>query len=498
MNGIAERIRNHAQEAEQSWGSAYGRFGKVLQRRNLHRGAEIGVAFGGHSESILQFSSVEKLYGIDPYKHDPNYIDAMNLPQEEFDELFLFTTTRLSKFGDRYEHIRKPSKLAVEEISGQLDFVYIDVDHSYTGALEDICVWFNKVRDGGIIGGHDYDHPDLLGVKQAVDRYFSRFGWQIHTEGETVWWVEKQKINISFIIPAYNCETTLEESVNSIYDGNMSEGDEIIIVNDASSDNTQEVIEKLRKNRPEIRTYQHSFNKGGGAARNTAIENTKHPIIFCLDSDNILESNSVSNLLNSYILSDNDIVTFGEVNYFNSKDHKNSHHRWIYKKGIISLSDYLSGTISPGSSGNYLYSKKSWMDAGRYPEYCFMDTWGFGLFQLANGSKMYTLPNTYYYHRIGHDSYWIRESTKRNTSLIVLQLLIPFLNRIDEKDIDYIMGRKNRYKWFDHLAEHPLQIDDMPLGNNGYEEYSKTPVLEKKQSSLKRMARKIFRIINNK
>ena len=43
---------------------------------------------------------------------------------------------------------------------------------------------------------------------------------------------------ISFIIPAYNCADTLVESIESIFDGNFEDGDEVIIVNDASTDKT--------------------------------------------------------------------------------------------------------------------------------------------------------------------------------------------------------------------------------------------------------------------
>jgi len=483
LTTLAENIRNHALEAENSWGEAYGRFGKVLQSRNLHVGAEIGVDFGGHSESILKYPAVTKLYGIDPYQHDPNYIDSMNLPQDEFDELYRFTTTRLSKFGDRYQHVRKPSQAAVNDIPDKLDFVYIDADHSYEGVFKDICTWFDKVRDGGVVGGHDYEHPDLIEVKQAVDDFFSRLDWEVHTEGGMVWWVEKQKIQVSFIIPAFNCAKTLEESVNSIYDGNLIEGDEIVIVNDGSTDSTKELLQTLSHKHPEIKVFEHKFNKGGGAARNTAIENTAFPLIFCLDSDNILEKGIVNKLRSFIASTGTDIATFAEVRYFNTEDHNLVHHKWIYKQGEITLSDYLAGSISPGSSGNYMFTKNSWIQAGRYPEFCFMDTWGFGFRQLAAGLKMTTMPDSYYFHRIGHESYWVRGSREQNTSLVVLQLIIPILDRIESQDVNYIMSRRGRYTWFDNLSNRPLHFVESPIGKNGRIDYSENPESAKKRIS---------------
>jgi hypothetical protein len=212
----------------------------------------------------------------------------MNVSQEDFDELYKFTTSRLSMFGDRYRHLRMYSHDALREIGGAIDFVYIDADHSYEGVHRDLCTWYEKVRNGGIIGGHDYGHVNFPGVARAIDEFFGRLGWKIRTEGEGVWWVEKTSVPISFFIPAYNCAATIEQSVDSIFTNNFSDGDELIIVNDGSSDETDEVLQRLARERNGIRVLQHQRNKGGAAARNNAVEASRHSILFCLDADNLL------------------------------------------------------------------------------------------------------------------------------------------------------------------------------------------------------------------
>ena len=58
---------------------------------------------------------------------------------------------------------------------------------------------------------------------------------------------QDEKNNISFIMPAYNCADTIEESVDSIFNGNFTDGDELIIVNDGSTDNTEKVLDKSFK-----------------------------------------------------------------------------------------------------------------------------------------------------------------------------------------------------------------------------------------------------------
>ena len=62
-----------------------------------------------------------------------------------------------------------------------IDFLFIDGDHRYEGIKKDLQLWFPKIKNGGIIAGHDYEEPSC-GVKRAVDEYFG-FGAQSYTGG---------------------------------------------------------------------------------------------------------------------------------------------------------------------------------------------------------------------------------------------------------------------------------------------------------------------------
>jgi len=193
---------------------------------------------------------------------------------------------------------------------------------------------------------------------------------------------------ISFVIPAYNCADTLEESVESIFNGNFEDGDEVIIVNDASTDNTESVIDKLKSKHPLIVTINNSENKGCPASRNVGIRATKNSLIFNLDSDNILVHNSIPKLKKYLIEQAAEVAAFGEYHYFIDNTAKITH-KWICKPGTMSLADFLSGHINPGPGGNFLYTKKSWDKIGGYWEYGsgLHEAWGFTLKQLANGAK---------------------------------------------------------------------------------------------------------------
>ena len=270
-----------------------------------------------------------------------------------------------------------------------------------------------------------------------------------------------KKRNISFIIPAYNCAKFLPDTINSIFNGNFTAGDEVIIVDDASTDKTLKIAQKLRRKYPAIRIFQHHYNKGSAAAgRNTGIDNSKNELIFCLDADNILCPNSIPKLKQFIISKKAEAAAFGELHFF-EKNIQNVTHKWIYK-GKITLYDVINNTtVTPCASGNYLFTRNSWLKAGRYNEstsIVALDSWAFGFNQLAIGAKMITLPNTFYYHRYGYDSTYVREIKKINPSLVALQVIIPYLHLIDKKDIEYILSDKNRYSWFENTSKHPIKL----------------------------------------
>lgn len=197
-------IEHHAEQAQAGWSPAYGLFARILRERELRTGAEIGVAFGGHSESILKETSVEALYGVDAYSSRLEYED-ITVPQSEFDEIHDFAIERLSVFGSRFKMVRALSADAVALVPDGLDFVYIDADHSCRAVWSDLCHWHPKVRPGGVIGGHDYDHPDLPGVKLAVDEFCARLGSEVHAEGEGVWWAERPAEPSRVALDSFDC-----------------------------------------------------------------------------------------------------------------------------------------------------------------------------------------------------------------------------------------------------------------------------------------------------
>ena len=191
---IWESINKMSKGAEDGWGKAYYHvIPKLINDNDYRYGAEIGVAYGGHSEAILKNTNVVKLYSIDPYQPDwlgtDGYsMNGKNFGFAEYEELYLHALHRLRKYGDRSVFIRDTGHAAWSTIDEQLDFIFIDAKHTYNDLFADISQWLFKLKEGGIMCGHDYGHESYPGIKQAVDKLFGASN--INTGDGFVWWVK--------------------------------------------------------------------------------------------------------------------------------------------------------------------------------------------------------------------------------------------------------------------------------------------------------------------
>ncbi|HSQ74487.1 MAG TPA: glycosyltransferase, partial [Bacteroidota bacterium] len=79
------------------------------------------------------------------------------------------------------------------------------------------------------------------------------------------------KPKLSIIVPCYNCEETLGEAVDSVYQQEPEVPFDITMVDDASTDGTYDRMRALAARHPGIRIVKHHRNRGGGATRNTAV-----------------------------------------------------------------------------------------------------------------------------------------------------------------------------------------------------------------------------------
>jgi hypothetical protein len=116
-------------------------------------GAEIGVEQGRYSEVLLRANPGLKLFCVDAWARYSKYRDHVS--QEKLDGFCRATEERLKQFDAVL--VRAYSADAARQFrKDSLDFVYIDANHSLPFVIQDIHLWSEKVRPGGIVAGHDY------------------------------------------------------------------------------------------------------------------------------------------------------------------------------------------------------------------------------------------------------------------------------------------------------------------------------------------------------
>ena len=127
-------------------------------------------------------------------------------------------------------------------------------------------------------------------------------------------------MRLSIIIPIYNVEKYIERCINSIFEQNLASEDyEVLLIDDETPDQSGEIVKKIAESRD---NYHYIFqkNKGLGGARNTGILHAKGNYILFLDSDDWLDRNSISELLNEVHQLDLDILIFNMKNISSNGD----------------------------------------------------------------------------------------------------------------------------------------------------------------------------------
>ena len=93
-------------------------------------------------------------------------------------------------------------------------------------------------------------------------------------------------MKLSIIMPVYNEEKTLEKIVKRVQGVDLGKiKKEIIIINDASKDNSLNIIKKLSKKYKNIKFYSHKLNQGKGAAVRTGLKYFAGNILVIQDGD---------------------------------------------------------------------------------------------------------------------------------------------------------------------------------------------------------------------
>jgi hypothetical protein len=134
---------------------------------------EIGVFRGEFSKKMFDILSPKELHLIDIFDgmmcsgdKDGNDIIWTNLDEEYMNVKNIFSNN-----NNVYIHKGFSNDILNGFEDNYFDMIYIDGDHSYEGVKSDLKSSFLKVKNGGLICGHDYISSKFEGVVRAVNEF---------------------------------------------------------------------------------------------------------------------------------------------------------------------------------------------------------------------------------------------------------------------------------------------------------------------------------------
>lgn len=113
---------------------------------------------------------------------------------------------------------------------------------------------------------------------------------------------------VSVVIPVYNVEKYLEESLNSVLNQTFNDL-EVICVDDGSTDTSLEILNyfKNRDSRVKVITQE---NRGNGGARNTGLKHVAGDYVYFMDADDTLLEDAIEKMYKNAIYNGSDLVMF--------------------------------------------------------------------------------------------------------------------------------------------------------------------------------------------
>lgn len=152
--------------------------------------------------------------------------------------------------------------------------------------------------------------------------------------------------NISIIMAAYQAEVTISESIESVL-AQTYESWELIIVNDASGDNTEKIAKLYADKDKRIRVFANEINLGAALTRNFGISQASGEFLAFLDSDDLWRKDKLAKQF-EFMKDKNAVISFTGTSYINVKGKISNY--VLQAKSEFTYKELLRGNIMSCSS----------------------------------------------------------------------------------------------------------------------------------------------------
>ncbi len=147
---------------------------------------------------------------------------------------------------------------------------------------------------------------------------------------------------LSIVIPAYNEEKSISELLNNVFDAELGIRKEIIVVNDASKDETPKILERYAS-RPDVKVFHNKVNSGKTQTVKNGLSKTTGDLVVIQDADLEYDPNDLREFIRLFQEDEADLV-YG--NRFGKKNKVIYLANWIGNTGLSYISAFFTGLRS--------------------------------------------------------------------------------------------------------------------------------------------------------
>jgi predicted O-methyltransferase YrrM len=161
-----------------------------MLEQNYRTFVEVGCKNGRTTGHILANVPDSCVIAIDPWMLQEATADPTKETYADWDfsKIEAEFWANVGEHANRCVHFRQTSEQVAAARMQPKDLIFIDALHDYEHVKQDIALWWPKVRVGGILAGHDFNHK-WPGCERAVAESFDLM--QVGVAPDSVWFVMK-------------------------------------------------------------------------------------------------------------------------------------------------------------------------------------------------------------------------------------------------------------------------------------------------------------------
>lgn len=337
------------------------------------------------------------------------------------------------------------------------------VEHKASGYLVD------PEDQEGLIEGLNWLLENWPMASEAARMRAEEFSWERAMEKyaalfqDTYEKRQQETGRVSVVITNYNYAQWVGQAIESVLP-QLTEGDELIVIDDGSTDNSREVLQPYTKTKAQI---YYTENQGVAAARNLGLSLAHNPFVTCLDADDRLHPNFIE-VMRAELAKDRQIgVVYCGLKFYDENDNllrtwkPPAEFDWNYQTRPVKKRDEPPSTVIPTPSA-CMFRKTVWERSGGYhQQYAPGEDTEFWVRALAHGftaqpvrADVHTLyrqhaqgaSKTKTYGRIDTWKPWMRDrqmpfAAPMNTFPVVRSYLTPLVSiliSVGTKHVNFI------------------------------------------------------------